>query len=238
MYIGVNVVYGNPFVQESRIPYNHFELNAALATNIASYQMQILSDAYIFTLTPLQSEKTATSTGLTMHYDFFNATNDIIDNTGYGNIQFSANAIDWTLKHALILSEQMHISIKTHGGFILWGTSMYNNNIYNNSYLGNTLSTYGMGENLKLFFTVSHKKTGTLELTAAGYHIVNLPVTADHSTGNVFFLNASISYDIPLGKRIGIGAAFRYWNLFALYDTAENVYRSLISASVYTSIMF
>jgi hypothetical protein len=74
--------------------------------------------------------------------------------------------------------------------------------------MGNTRSAYGMGQNPKLFFTVSRKKSGTLELTATAYHI---PVTAGYSTGNIFFINPSIDYDIPLSERIGIGATFRYW---------------------------
>ncbi|MDR2534461.1 MAG: DUF3943 domain-containing protein [Treponema sp.] len=237
-YIGVNVIYGNPFVQESRTPYDHFELHTELTTNIAFYQIQILSDGYIFSFAPSHSQKIFTSTGLTMHYDFFNATNDIIDNTGYGNIPFSSNAVDWTVKHAVILSEQAYISVKAHAGLILWGTSMYNSSVFSDTYLGDTHSAYGMGENLKLFFTVSHKKAGTLELTATGYHIFNIPVTDGHSTGNVFFINGSITYDIPLSKRIGIGAVLRYWNLFGLYDAAENVYRRLVSAGLYTSIRF
>lgn len=233
--IGVNVAYGNPFAQKIRKPYDHFEVAAELTTNIASYHMALLSDGYIFSLAPSRTNKTFTSAGLTMHYDFFNATNDIIDNSGYGNIQFSSNAVDWTIKHALVLSEQAYISVKAHAGLILWGTSMYNDTVLRNSYLKNTRNTYGIGENIKLFFTVSHKKTGTLGLATTGYHIFNLPVTAGHSTGNVFFLNRSITYDIPFNERIGVGATIRRWYLFGRYDAAENVCRSLVSAGVYTS---
>jgi hypothetical protein len=238
-YVGVNVIYGNPFTQEIRKPYDHFETSVDLTTNIASYNLQMISDGAIFSLTPLQTQKTLTSTGLTMHYDFFNATNDILNNVGYGNIQFSSNAIDWTVKHAVILSEQAQLSVKAHAGLVLWGTSTYNNNVMRESgYLKDNRSTFGIGENLKLFFTASHKKRGTLELAATGYHICNIPVTASHSTGNVFFLNCSVTYDLPFNEQIGIGATFRHWNLLGRYDAADNVYRRLVSAGVYTSFRF
>ena len=236
-YAGVTVIYGNPFVQESRTPYDHFELQAELISNIASYQMQILSDGYIFSFAFSRARQN-TSTGLTIHYDFFNATNDIIDNTGYGNIQFSSTAINWTIKHAIIFSEQAYLSVKAHAGLALWGTSMYNAPIFSDTYLGNTYTTYGAGENIKLFFTASHKKAGALELAAAGYHIFNIPVSPAHSTGTVFFLNCAVAYDFPLSARIGIGAALRYWNLFGQYDAAENVQRAMLSTSVHTSFKF
>ncbi|GMO20009.1 MAG: hypothetical protein Pg6A_06820 [Termitinemataceae bacterium] len=167
-----------------------------------------------------------------MHYDFFNATNVIIDNTGYGNIQFSSNAFDWSVKHANFFSGQAYTVIKAHAGFTFWGTSMYNGNVSSGNYLGNTHGTYGAGENIKLFFTVSNK-AGTLELAALGYHIFSIPVTPEHSTGNVFFIDASIKYDVPITRYFGIGVNLRYWKLLGLYNSAENVYRALISTGVY-----
>jgi hypothetical protein len=238
MYAGANVIYGDPFTQEILKPYDQFEASADFATNIASYNMRIISDGYLFSLTPSRTPKTDTSTGLTMHYDFFNATNNIIDNVGHGNIQFSSNAIDWTVKHAYSLSEQTHFSVKAHAGLVLWGTSMYNDTVMSETYLRDTRSTYGIGENLKLFFTVTREKTGTLELAATGYHISNIPVTASHSTGNVFFLNCSATYDFPLNEHIGIGATLRYWNLWGQYDAAENIHRTLASAGAHTSFRF
>ncbi|MDR0551133.1 MAG: DUF3943 domain-containing protein, partial [Spirochaetaceae bacterium] len=196
-YIGMNVIYGNPFTQISRMPYSHFELSAEITTNVSSYNIELLSDGYIFSFTLAQTQKTFASTGLTMHYDFFNATNSIIDNAGYGNIQFSSNSFDWTVKHAVVFSERLILTIKAHAGLTFWGTSMYNGGVSAGDYwvdLGNTRSTYGTGENIKLFFSVSHKNAGTLKLSAAGYHIFNIPVSANHSKGNVFFLNTSIAY--------------------------------------------
>jgi hypothetical protein len=239
--IGADVVYGDPFAPKSRIPYSHFELSAELTSNGASYHMRILSDGYLFSLALPETQKTRTSTGLTMHYDFFNATNDIIDNTGYGNIQFSSNALDWTVKHAVVFSERAYMALKAHAGLTFWGNSMYNGDMLDGDFwvdLGDTRATYGIGENLKLFFLLSHKKAGTLELSALAYHIFNIPVNGSHSTGNVFFVDCSAVYNVPLSGHIGIGATVRYWNLFGLYDDAENLDRRMLSTSVYTCFRF
>jgi len=46
-YIDINVIYGDPFIQQSNKPYDHFELYAGFSTNIASYQAVIISDGYL-----------------------------------------------------------------------------------------------------------------------------------------------------------------------------------------------
>jgi hypothetical protein len=246
-HLEANVVYGNPFEQPrhssgghsngghsngGKTPYQHFELNAGITTNISSYDMEIISDGYIFSFF-FEQEAAFTSTGLTMHYDFFNATNDIIDNTGYGNIQFSSSALAWTIKHKRELSKEYYMEVKAHLGYTFWGNSMYNSAIFNGTYLGNTSSTYGVGESLKLFFTASHQKKGRLEFAALGYHLVSLAVNEAHSEGDVFFVNGSVSYDFPISARIGIGLKQNFSGLFGMYDSAENVNRLITSTGIF-----
>ncbi|MDR2516113.1 MAG: DUF3943 domain-containing protein [Spirochaetaceae bacterium] len=237
-YLGVNVIYGNPFVQASARPYHHFEFDVEFAYNIDAYRMQVMSDGYLFSLALSDSGPSFTSTGLSLHYDFFNATNDIIDNEGPGNIPFSSNALAWSVKHARSLSDSSYISLKAHGGIVLWGNSTYIDDRPGGGFAGDIYNTYGAGETLKLFFGVSNKKAGTLKLSAAGYHIFAVPVNGEHSTGSVFFLYSALSYDVPLGRRIGLGAQIKCWNLYAFYDAAENISRRIVSAGVYTSFVF
>jgi len=235
-YVNMNVVYGNPFIQQSITPYEHFELFFGIASNIASYQMALISDGYLFSFNPVQTNTTSTSTGLSMHFDFFNATNDIIDNLGYGNIQFSSNAIGWTVKHKYSLSEISYLEAKAHTAFTMWGNSMYNGDYITDDYwvsLGNNRSAYGMGGNVKLFFSFFHNRAGTVEVAAHGYYISVFAVTDNHSTGNVFFLHSSLNYDFPLGNRLSIGAKGTFWGLLGLYESAENVKRGLASSCLY-----
>jgi hypothetical protein len=236
-HVNVNVVYGNPFVQKSKTPYEHFELYAGFTTNTASYQTAIISDGYLFSYNLTQTEKVSTSTGLTMHFDFFNATNDLINNLGYGNIQFSSTAIGWAVKRQYRFSPNSYVEMKAHAAFVLWGNTMYNDDDeepYNISLdLKDSFGTYGMGENIKLLVTLFHNKAGKLEFTALGYHIAALPVNRRHSTGNVFFVYGSLDYCFPLGRKIGIGAKGHFRGLFSFYDSAENVSRVMATSSLY-----
>jgi len=234
--ININVVYGNPFIQESKTPYKHFELFAGFTTNTDSYHAAIISDGYLFSYNPVHTEKAFTSTGLSMHFDFFNATNDLIDNLGFGNIQFSSSAIGWAVKYKYCFSESSYFETKAHAAIVLWGNSMYSGEYSTDDFwvsLGRNRNAYGMGENIKLFFTLSHKKAGKLELAALGYHIFSFPVTERHSAGNVFFIFGSLDYCFPLGKIMGVGAKGSFWGLFGLYDSADNLSRFLVPNSLY-----
>jgi len=238
-HVNVNVVYGDPFIQQSKTPYEHFELNVGYSTNIKSYHMAVFSDGYIFSYNPVQTDKTFTSMGLSLHFDYYNATNDISDNLDYGNIQFSNSAIGWAVKHKYRFSESSYLEAKAHAAFTFWGNSMYNDVIRHDDadYWiredATNRNAYGMGESVKLFFTFFHNKAGKLEFTALGNHFFSIPVNRRHSTGSVFFIYSTLIYDFPLGKRMGIGAKGTFWGLFGLYNSAENVKRFLASSSLY-----
>jgi hypothetical protein len=244
-FIDVDVVYGDPFLQQSKKPYDHFDLFAGFAMTNTSYQAAIVSDGYLFSVNTVDTDKKTTSTGLSMHYDFYDASNDFKDNVGYGNIPFSSSAIGWALKHKYRFSESSHLEIKTHVNAVLWGASNYN--MYETEDtaaeywvdIGNTRCTFGMGENVKLSFSLSHKRAGTLTLNAYGYHIFVLPVPFNESkgkrsTGNVFFLYSTVSYDFPFTERVGIGIKGNLWWLYGLYNSADNVNRRLLPVGFYT----
>jgi hypothetical protein len=240
-HIDVNVVYGNPFVQQSKKPYDHFELYAGITTNTFSYHSAVVSDGYVFSINPVDTDKMSTSSGLGMHFDFFNASNDFIDNVGYGNIQFSSSAVGWTLKHKYLFSEKSHLEIKAHINAVFWGTSMYNSDYTIDDYwvaLGNTHCTYGIGENIKLSFSLFHKKAGRLDLNIYGYNIFAIPVTERHSKGKVFFIYSSLNYDLPFTPRVGIGVKETFWGLFGIYDLASDVNRRLFSNCLYVWFRF
>jgi hypothetical protein len=115
---------------------------------------------------------------------------------------------------------------------------MYNGNIFNDTYLGNTHSTYGVGENMKLFLAASHQKWGKLEFAALGYHLICIAVNEAHSKGQVFFVDGSISYDFPINEKISIGIKQNFSGLFGMYDSAEDVKRHLVSTGIYPKFIF
>jgi len=248
-HIDVDVVYGNPFLQQSKKAYDHFELFAGFTMTNTSYHAAIVSDGYLYSINPVETENKITSTGLSMHFDFFDASDDFKDNVGYGNIPFSSSAIGWTLKHKYLITESSHLEIKTHINAVLWGASMYNMYETDDSSveywvdIGDTRSTFGVGENIKLSFSLVHKKAGRLSLNAYGYHIFAIPVPfnsseGERSKGNVFFLYGSANYDFLFTEREGIGVKETFWGLFGFYDLAGNVNRRLLSTTFYMWFSF
>jgi hypothetical protein len=248
-HIDVNVVYGDPFLQQSKRPYDHFELFAAFSMTNTSYHAAIVSDGYLFSVNPVETDKKTTSTGISMHFDFYDASDDFKDNVGYGNIPFSSSAVGWTVKHKYLISEKSHLEIKTHVNAVLWGASMYNMYESDSSDvdywvdIGDTRCTFGVGENIKLSFSLVHKKAGRLDFNAYGYHIFAIPVPfnsseGERSKGNVFFLYSSVSYDFPFNERVGIGVKETFWGLFGFYDLAGDVNRKLLSTSFYVLFKF
>jgi len=235
-HIDVNTVYGNPFLQQSKKPYDHFELFAGFTMNNASYNAAIISDGYLYSINPADTDKKTTSTGLGMHFDVFNASDNFKNNEGIGNINFSSNAIGWTLKHIYNISEKSHLEIKTHINAVLWGASTYNDYNSNIELWGTSFDahcSFGVGENIKLSFSLVHKKAGRLDFNAYGYHFFAIPVTETHSKGNVFFVYGSLSYDFPFTERVGLGIKETFWGLFGIYDMAENVNRKFLTSGLY-----
>jgi len=248
-FIDVDVVYGDPFLQQSKKPYDHFDLFAGFAMTNTSYQAAIVSDGYLSSVNPVDTDKKTTSTGLSMHYDFYDASNDFKDNVGYGNIPFSSSALGWTLKHKYRFSESSHLEIKTHVNAVIWGASNW---IIDKAYssdvkfwvdIGDTRCMFGMGENVKLSFSLFHKKAGTLALNAYGYHIFAIPVPfssskGERSKGNVFFLYSAARYEFPFTEKVGIGINGNLWWLFGKFDLADDVNRRLLTAGFYTWFRF
>jgi len=245
-FIYADTVYGDPFLQQSKKPYDHFEMFAGFSMNNASYNAVIISDGYLFSINPVDTGKKTTSTGLSMHFDIFNSSNDFKNNEGVGNINFSSNAIGWTLKHIYHFTEKSHLEIKTHINAILWGTSTYNNKENNIELWGSpfdALCTFGFGENIKLSFSLAHKKAGRLDLSMYGYHIFAMPFPSDspegsRSKGNVFFLYGSLNYDLPFTEKVGIGVKETYRELFGKYDTVGEIDRRLLTTCFYVWFKF
>jgi hypothetical protein len=240
--IDVNAVYGDPFLQQSKKAYDHFELFAGITLNNLSYHASIISDGYIFSINPEDTDKKTTSTGLSMHFDVFNASNDFLDNAGYGNIHFSSSAIGWTVKHKYLITEKSHLEIKTHANATLWGNSIYNTDIKDTAkeywYKGDAHCIYGIGENIKFSFSLFHKKAGRLNLKLYGYHFFAIPVNEDHLKGNMFFLYGSFNYDFPFTEKVGIGIKETFWGLFGYMNDSPNFNRRLLSSCFYIWFAF
>ncbi|MCL1837342.1 MAG: DUF3943 domain-containing protein [Treponema sp.] len=195
---GLKLIYGDPFRQESKTPFEHFELGMNLGMDIGDYMViQFITDGYLFSFSPVCTEKDAISTGLSLHWD-------IASNGEFGQgdttIDQYSNALDWTIKHRHLFSVDAVFQSKLHAGVTLMGIPRY--------YSPETdshKSSYGAGLNSKLFFILDHKKLGRLETNVFGYLLWCYPGIRGLSQGTVYWLFADVAYSYPISKRLFAG---------------------------------
>ena len=219
--IGFNIIYGNPFEQDTIIPYRHFEFNLTAGLNPGNYNSyRFISDGYLFSFSPIYSDMTAMSTGLSMHFDFVSQGSFDID-MYTSTINQSSNALDWTIKYQHLFSENSALEVKYHAGFTFFGTSHY----YDPGANRETSNNYGYGFNSKLFFNLESKKLGRLDTDIMAYVLCPSSNTTSLSGYN-FWLFADITYSRFITKKISIGTTgsfAREWGLFNNYpDTKKS----------------
>ena len=208
--IGANVIYGNPFEQDTRIPYRHFELDISYGLNLEEYNhLRIISDGYLFSFSPIYTERDTMSTGISMHFDFqthgkFGMEDATVD-------QYS-NALDWTAKYQHKFSQDTLLQLKLHAGVTFFGASKYFADIAVINDYGHVKTDYnnfGGGLNSKLF-SILENKWGRLEMSAFYYVLWTFPGTTHFSHGNVYWLYTDLAYYQYLTKHFSLGIAHSY----------------------------
>lgn len=144
--VGATVIYGNPFNQNSKKPYSHFEI--LMQFGISFYPLwldwTLLTDGYLLSWNPVHTEKDVLSTGLTFHYDFIAGN----------NTNFASNALNWSLKWKRYFTDT-RLELRSHVGWMILGSSEYypfTERIGNFLEVGESENNYGTGTNFKLFF--------------------------------------------------------------------------------------
>jgi hypothetical protein len=196
--IGCEVIYGDPFIQHSKKPYAQFEIKMQIGGSFSPLWLDwtLLTDGYLASWNPIDTEKDMLSTGLSLHYDLIagNTTN------------FASHALDWTIKwkHAL---KAGHLELKSHTGWTLFGSSEYYpfaETTETNLETSETANDFGTGGNMKLFFTLQTRQYGTLTLGICGYLLYIIPWNKPDSRGIEFFNLSFFEYSYPLTKNISV----------------------------------
>jgi hypothetical protein len=218
-----NVIYGNPFVQHSRQPYDHFELT--LYTNFGYpfwYDLKLLSDAYLFSYSVLDAEDTQASAGLSLHYDLF----------ADRHIDFFSQALDWTYKYRKKFDSGTEIEFKGHIGWNIFNAdTFYIHNEY--SGLRRTENNYGTGANIKLIFAAQKPRFGKFELKAFTYKVFNVFQNENEDSGHDICLFYTVDYSFPIGKQTSMGiAGSSLWHR-AFYDRLPDTRKWTHDGKVY-----
>jgi hypothetical protein len=196
--LGFKAVYGNPFEQESRVPYRHFEFALSYGMNPGRYHdIRLASDGYLLSFSPVYNDRHSMSTGLTLHMDF-NARGrfHIHDST----INHYSNALNWTVKHQQLLSAETTMQTKGHAGLTFLGASKH----YSLE-IEDELNNYGYGLNSKLSLNLENRRLGRLEADLAGYIMWVYPGTSAITHGNVVWLFSDICYSRFVSECVSLG---------------------------------
>ena len=209
--LGFSVIYGNPFEQESRTPYEHFEFAMSLGIDAGKYMgIRLISDGYLFSFSPVFSDTDTMSTGLSLHFDFVSQGEYSLYD---GTVDQYSNALDWTVKYQRLFSQNAAFQEKFHAGFTLMGVSDY----YSPGASKNILKNYGYGFNVKNFSSIEHKKLGKFEVDLYYYVLWSYPGTSalTQAVVNWFFIDVTYSRFISKHFSVGITDSFASeWGFF------------------------
>jgi hypothetical protein len=196
--IGCEIVYGNPFVQNSTKPYSQFEIKMQIGSSFYPLWLDwtLLTDGYILSFNPLHSEKNMLSTGLTLHYDLIAGN----------NTNFASSALDWSLKWKHVF-KNAYFELKSHTGWTFFGSSEYYpfaELIGTNLVPHETENNFGTGANFKFYFTLQTLKYGKMTLGACSYLLYIIPWNKPDSQGMDFFNLSFLEYSYPFTKNISL----------------------------------
>ncbi|MHC6204415.1 DUF3943 domain-containing protein [Breznakiellaceae bacterium SP9] len=146
LFFGTEFVYGNPFIQSSLTPFEHFELSLSLGLSVPiKYNFNFTSDGYLASWLIADSEKNRISNGISLHFDDYIIYRNLGMNKGTENISYNPNSLDYTLKWRRNLNNSAAFSLKFHVGLTPWAVTDYNGEIDKKDY-----NVYLYGANAKL----------------------------------------------------------------------------------------
>jgi hypothetical protein len=223
--LSCNIVYGDPFEQRGVTPYNHFEMAIYAGAGFpAWYDLKLLSDAYLFSFSAVDTENRHASTGLSLHYDFF----------ADRQFNFFSQAFDWTYKHKRQFDSGTDMEFKVHLGWTAFSADTFY--IYDRySSLRDTSNNYGTGLNVKNIFAVQNPLWGTFELKALMYEVFNIIQNEDKDSKGDFYMYLAADYSFPVGKQTVAGIAASSLRHRASYDRLPHVRKRVSDVKLYVA---
>jgi hypothetical protein len=228
--MSTSLVYGNPFGNASSVPFEHFEVGMSFIGFLPEwYTATIISDAYLFSFDVQNQDRLKASTGLSLHFDFFNTSNDFKDNLGYSNLNISANSLDWTFKLRYIISPALVLDVKAHLGWLAWGNGNYP---FLDSREG-VCNDYATGVNIKTFLTLNQASFGRIDAGFIFYLMRTIPSPLQKAEGWTSFYYAQLSYAYPLTRTLSVGIKDTLMSLRSYYDIAPDLRNFINHANIF-----
>jgi hypothetical protein len=240
---GFDLVYGDPFVHQSKIPFSQFEFKLRAGGPSVSRTIQnwfnitLLSGGYLFASNLLNTERNKLSAGLSMEYDVL----------GMGVIDSYQNALNWTLKWRR-RNENTVFVVKAGAGWTMFASSYYFNPGIRPGWAGVPAmaeydNSYGTGANVKLHFSAAFPRAGELSVDAVSLVYYAIPYVRPAGGGFESLGMVLTEYSFPVAKGLSLvladtffvrrGVFFQYSNDFkAANEVSLSLRRTFINHRV------
>jgi len=205
--IGFNIVYGDPFAQNTWVPFRHFEFFGSIGTDVIRHgEIRFFSSGYLFSFSPLQTKTSTLSTGLSLHLDYSDAGElHFYDAT----INMFSNALAWTIKYRHFFSPNIAWRARAHAGFMFFGASKY---YYISSPDAERIhrQNYGYGIVFKHLSSFDFGRRSRLDVNTFFYFMWTYPVGIPLEHGFVRWQFYDIVFSHLVSQQISLGAAFSF----------------------------
>ncbi|MCL2600664.1 MAG: DUF3943 domain-containing protein [Treponema sp.] len=214
--VGVRVIYGDPFVQDTRVPFRHFEFIASFGTDAVNQKdFRIFSGGNLFSFSPLYGERRAISTGLSLHFDFVSLGRF----GGYdGAIDMYNTALSWSLNQRRIITPSdiwsrlawlpdVYWGTRSHAGFVFFGASKFFSQETWDEW-ERDLTNFGYGISIKHFSTVELGRRNRFDVNTSYYFMWSYPGTSILSRGFVHWRFSDFTFSHLVSQRMSLGATF------------------------------
>jgi hypothetical protein len=193
--IGCAIIYGNPFIHQSKIPFSQFEIMMQAGGSISPLWLDwtILIDGYLVSFNLVDTARDALSTGLSLHYDLITGS----------NTNFANQSVDWSVKWRHLFKTTA-VELKAHLGFTFFGSSQYYPDYSGGAITDIQENDFGAGGNAKITFAIQTAKTGTFTFGIFSYLLYMIPHNKPDSRGFDYFSLSYFEYSYPFNKWLSI----------------------------------
>jgi len=227
-YASGQIIYGDPFIQKSIIPFDHFEQRFSINLSDTFYSAAFFSDGSIWALPLYDSRHSRGSVFLSLHYDFIFSS----------LINLSANSIGLSFKSLHHFGRSWHLSSKLHLNWIFLGASEYLHLWYDAPpENGDERRNYdlGSGEGVKFYFELSHRTIGSILINYSyyGIHTIAESVPEFGSTGYSITGILDMAFERQFHGNWYTGVSATSYHKQGFYDAAADTNDVISSINLY-----
>jgi len=200
---GFRIIYGDPFVQNTWVPFRHFELHASFGADFINYvDFRLFSSGMLFSFSALHTDAQALSHGLSLHYDFASLGEfGMYDAT----INMYSNSLGWTVNYRHLFPRNVGWRSRTHAGVMFFGASNF---FLPSDDRQTEIKNYGYGISLKHLSSLEIGARARFDANAFFYFMWTYPQISALSEGFVRWKFIDLSFSYLVSRSVSLGTTF------------------------------